>query len=346
MAHKTKLGLAGVIFALLCCTRVFAAELDNDEFYAKWRQNLSSEDEGKRRTAAMLLGAKGDPAAIPMLKEILKEGPSAGRAVALDRLQRCNDPEYVWDLIRDLDPSKATYDIELSRMMSLGAKNARSPEDWAWVLQGARNPMEEAGGIVAWELGQYGNPPAIPEIEKVIADASAPAKAREALLVGMRDIMLKDAVRALREAGASANDAGVQKRASELIAEIEAAAGLGQPKMKAADKAAVPLTEEARKKYQDILAGDYALKEKVDAVHAIGRAKDKESVDALIKVLETSKEERLVGEAVVVLGMIGDARALPSIQKLTTSSDRGVAAISKVVAEALEKGEPIKFPRE
>jgi HEAT repeat protein len=338
-----KVFLAIAILAAMSRVGVIAEGAESEEFLAKWRQNLSSEDDGKRRTAAMLLGSKGDPAAIPMLKEILKDGPPARRAVALERLQRCNDREYVWNLLRDLDPSKATYDIELSNMVSLAAKNANSREEWAWMLQAARNPMSEAGEIVSFGLRKYGNSSAIPEIEKVIADASVPAKVREELLVSIRDIMLRDVVRTLREAGASANDAEIGKRADELVSEIAALSG--QAKAEGAHKpmAPTPLTPEQRNKYREVLAGDYPLQEKMDAVHAIGRAKDNESVDALISVLETSKENRLIGDTIVALGMIGDKRALPSIRGLTASQDPGIAAVSKLVAEALEKGEPIRF---
>ncbi|WP_458455754.1 HEAT repeat domain-containing protein [Methanobrevibacter sp.] len=111
-------------------------ELRKDESLDPLIEALSHRKKGIRLNAATLLGAIGDPKAIPALVDTLNDNNKLVRREASTALSRMGEPA--------VDPLIETL----------------SNEDW------------RVRGAAAWALGNIGDEKAIPELEKLLDDES------------------------------------------------------------------------------------------------------------------------------------------------------------------------------
>ena len=83
------------------------------------------------------------------------------------------------------------------------------------------------------------------------------------------------------------------------------------------------------------------------AAQQLGDARDRTVVDALIRVAESDSNDEVREEAIYALTKIGDPRAIPTLQHIFVTADRGTYEYKLAIAAygALEQmGAPIPAP--
>lgn len=309
----------------------------DQEFIKREKPKLGSVDSGERYYAASVLGMLGVPEALPVLCEVFEKGSEAQQYFALTKLGRCSDAEYIWNALKGVDASKVGVRSAVPMVLIVSRVRGDRADGAQWLLRAVRNPVRDVGRVAAEKLGERGDVSILPEIRRCVRDGSVTPDTRIALLVALRDISLRRIEDDLRAEGRASGDQSVNQRAGEL------ADGLPLARVRAVrpvagDATKIALSEEERRRCRSVIESSVSVKEKMDALQVLMFAKDKESVELLMRVADTAEDTGLRGDALLALGVIGDRRALPVAEKLERSSDRGIAEVAKAVVNALRNG--------
>jgi HEAT repeat protein len=245
--------------------------------------------------------------------ERLRSSTPSERAAAAEALGRSGHEarDEITPILRQLLRDDSEWEVRASAGRALGRLGTRDavPD----LVRALRDPVVDVRVVAAAALWRLPDPAAVPPLLDLLSDPDANARQWATLALGV----IRD-TRAVAPLVALLDDpeGAVRLDVIRSLGRIRAAAALA-PLEERAGEASAPADE------------------RVEAVNAIAALEAPQRIDALVRLID-SRERRVREAAVVALGQVGDALALPALRRrrgeervpaLRTAIDTAIAAI-------------------
>ncbi|MEK7449445.1 MAG: HEAT repeat domain-containing protein, partial [Planctomycetota bacterium] len=301
------------------------------------KKTLSDKNDNVSNTALLSLGIMGKPESVNEIKEIIfaKGTPDLRRAYGALSLGYIKN-ETSREVLKEIFNPKHQMDKETkcSALLSLGNLYAVSPggEDSSLVsfLDKIINDPKENISVrsyAALALGRTKSPAALPVLRKALTEKKTDLRASVAVAFGL--IKSPEAKKDLIALVANDRDSNVKGLAAISLAQLGDTSSeklfwdalkKGDFNLQGFGALALGLSgdEKSKEELREILVKKTKPLARGAAALALGFLKDKDSLDALIKIVETEDQVDPVAwpYAILALGLIGDQKAVPVLEKV------------------------------